>query len=49
MIKKAVVLENVSPSTETGKPCNLVVNNEPVLTKSAAEKLKMPEIPIEEK
>lgn len=48
MIKKAVVEESVSPSQEDGKPCKLVLNGEPVMTKEAADKLKLPVVNIEE-
>lgn len=46
MIKKAVVEEDRSPSVEDGRPCKLVINNEPVMTKAAAEKLELPKIEI---
>jgi hypothetical protein len=48
MIKKAVVKEDTSPSVEDGKPCKYVVNGEPVMTKEAAQELKLPKIEIQD-
>jgi hypothetical protein len=48
MIKKAVVEEGKSPAAESGRPCTLVINNEPVMTKEAATKLEMPSVKIED-